>query len=225
MNNSCPKCGSKLPYSLHFHLVRKYCPHCHSMLVYKRKLRIFLAISVVILSLLAKGNFYLYPFILVLTFIFQPIVSVFVGYDVNAEFGEKYLYSYSKGVSAIYLLYVIGLVFAGGYFIAFNIGLTDNYRLIFLAFINLIVFYIVQIIIFILVKFDLFVKILSNLNYYIGYIFTWILLSMIVFNGFDMIFQAAMKPYLKWFFIIFGLLSIVLTTTQYLINKNIQIEK
>ncbi len=224
MINSCPNCGSKLPLSLHFHLVRKHCPNCHSTLVYKRKLRIILAIFIVILMLFAKDNFYLYPVILVITFVFQPLISVFIGYDIHQKITAEYVFEYSKGASAIFLLYLIGIIFAGGYFFVFSLGLSASYRLLLLALINLIVFYIFQLILIILIKFDLVRKIAANPKHYLGYILSWLLMSSIALNVFDMLYQTAMRPYLKWTFIVFGLLSIIFTTTQYLFNKIVREE-
>jgi hypothetical protein len=220
MINTCPECGSKLPLSLHFHLVRKHCPNCHSTLVYKRNLRILLAIIVVILLWLAKGNVYLYPVILVITFVFQPLISIFIGYDVYEKFNPENLLGNSKGYLAIFLLYSIGIIFMGGYYFVFSLGLTASYRLILLALINLTNFYIFQTILIILIKFDLVRKIVTNPKHYFGYILTWLLMSSIVLNGVDIVYQAAMRPYLKLLFIIFGLLSLIFTTTQYLFNKS-----
>lgn len=198
------------------------CPNCSSILVYKRGLRIFLTVFLVIFMSLLSDYIYLYPVILILTFIIQPIISIFIGYDLARKMNKQYVYSYSKDFSAIFLLYLIGIIYAGGYFIVFNLGFTESIRLLLLSLINLIVFYIIQVILIILIKFDLVRKIVMNPKNYIGYILTWILLSVIVFNGFDMKFQAVMKLYLKWFFIVFGMLTVVFTTTQYLVNKTYQ---
>jgi len=51
-----------------------------------------------------------------------------------------------------------------------------------------------------------------------------LLMSSIALNVFDMLYQTAMRPYLKWTFIVFGLLSIIFTTTQYLFNKIVREE-